>query len=262
MSNRWLYTLISFAIIIVGIGIIHAAAPNPGHTSSQVSFESAIDLGSNDISFSASDSGDIVFKTSTGTEKGRLWSGSAGIYLRAYGAPGGYSMVLYNNGNVGIGSDTTPDAKLDVQGDMIVDSSATIGGNLNVGLNLDVTSDLEAARIGVGGANMDEALELDVNGDIGANYYCDQNGANCKTAASLITTANTNYVRNVEIVSLDYQACSSGITISCPSGKKIIGGGCQLFSGVWQKSYPFTDGSAWFCKISGDCSGYAICANY
>ena len=40
--------------------------------------------------------------------------------------------TLYTTGNVGIGSDTTPDYNLDVQGTFRADSTASIGGDLTV----------------------------------------------------------------------------------------------------------------------------------
>ena len=47
----------------------------------------------------------------------------------------------------------------------------------NVGIGTNVTSD--------GTANGGQALKLDVEGAIGASTYCDENGENCQTAASL-----------------------------------------------------------------------------
>src|SRR3989344_5580457 len=40
-------------------------------------------------------------------------------------------------------------------------------------------------KVGFGDSTPDGTLKLDVEGKVGATEYCDQNGANCKTIASL-----------------------------------------------------------------------------
>lgn len=65
-------------------------------------------------------------------------------------------------------------------------------------------------------------------------------------------------VRNVEVI---YDAKTF---VECPTGKKLIGGGCECISGTLVKSRPGYDES-WSCGCSpheDSPAAYAICANY
>ncbi len=75
-----------------------------------------------------------------------------------------------------------------------LDSSGNRGGYFgfgNGGTRLDLrledanTLYVSGGGIGIGDSTLDGGLELDVNGQIGADNYCDSNGANCFTAAGV-----------------------------------------------------------------------------
>lgn len=96
-----------------------------------------------------------------------------------------------------------------------------------------------------------------IKGTTGSGWEC----------SNIITSISTTYVRNVEVTSETYSTCGTGHTITCPSDKKIISGGCYIASGdSIRGSYPIST-TGWYC-ISADsssiasCTVYAICANY
>lgn len=144
ISNRWLYTLISFGIVLITAGVVYAAAPNPGHTSSDISFEGDIDLGINNLYFSSSDPGDIVFATSSQVEQARIYSLSDNLYLRAN--DGGYHLSLYDDGdaslagNLAVGSTSNPSSyRLDVSGTTRLNGNVAITGSSSMGDDVHVT---------------------------------------------------------------------------------------------------------------------------
>ncbi len=49
---------------------------------------------------------------------------------------------------------------------------------------------------------------------------------------------------------------------ACPTGKRVIGGGCVCVPNEVMNSRPFDDGSGWFCQCNGDdVEAKAICVN-
>jgi len=114
-------------------------------------------------------------------------SGSSAALYFTNGLAQARWMVLDASGNLGIGSDTTPDAKLDVQGTLQVDGAATFSstgsftGNLSTNGNLTAGNDASdtvyaPGTVGIGVA-ADSNLKLKITGEnnksvsqINANY--------------------------------------------------------------------------------------------
>ncbi|OGD67325.1 hypothetical protein A2442_00990 [Candidatus Campbellbacteria bacterium RIFOXYC2_FULL_35_25] len=61
------------------------------------------------------------------------------------------------------------------------------GGNTNWNNYLTIESD---GQVGIGDFTPDAGLKLDVEGKVGATEYCDQNGLNCVSAASIATCSS------------------------------------------------------------------------
>lgn len=69
-----------------------------------------------------------------------------------------------------------------------------VNGDGNVGINTTSPSD--------GTVNGGQALKLDVEGAVGATHYCDENGENCQTAASL-AAGNAGTAMAFKVTSVD-----------------------------------------------------------
>lgn len=133
-----------------GSGLVASSITDDGttvSTTSAVSVSNRITTRSgtaSDGTLSFTASGDIAYIQAS--EDGT--SGSSAALYFTNGLAQARWMVLDASGNLGIGSDTTPDAKLDVQGTLQVDGAATFSstgsftGNLSTNGTLDVNSNL------------------------------------------------------------------------------------------------------------------------
>lgn len=90
----------------------------------------------------------------------------------------------------------------------------------------------------------------------------------CKTPS----TSSSSGISNVEVVNQNLDGCSGGtVTASCPSGKKLISGGCGVTgtgSLILKSTLPTTQNNGWFCYYTGTpssggtCYARAVCGNY
>ena len=175
-------------------------------------------------------------------------------------------MVIDENGNVGIGTDTPADA-LDVQGSIRASGHIYVAGKIRGNTDWDDFLDIEqnkfsiadgSARnphyftfenrgsgdlgllipdgnVGIGDSSPDGTLKLDVEGKVGATEYCDENGANCVAAAALggaselndLSDAYTDYATDNNIIVGD----GAGVSVAAGAQNNTIFGQ-NAFAGV------------------------------
>ncbi len=80
---------------------------------------------SNDGTFRTETENRVWMKPNDSSGWMQTWMATSGWKIKDN--EGNNSVIINDNGNVGIGDDTTPDAKLDVQGDLMVDGSIMNG---------------------------------------------------------------------------------------------------------------------------------------
>jgi hypothetical protein len=208
------------------------------------------------------------------------------IYIRA--GDSGYTNYFNTGGTFGTGSvslgyggtalitsyDSNEDITIDPRdsGDIIMQGKVGIGttspGSWDLYVNGQeyVSSHLRTGSYALIGTSIRSSdLMLDVGGKVGATYYCDQSGGNCKTIAQLASIPS-NYVRDVEFVSVVHGSGSSGGAY-CSGGKRPIGGGCSgntiAYDQTLISSVPLPT-QGWWCKYTkppdNGFTVYAICA--
>ena len=107
LTNRWLYTLIAIGILaIVGVGVYAIDTSQAWHSTDQIE-------GLGTLATKDSVSWTEISNRPAGLDDGDDVGGSSSLWT-----PSG-SNIYYNDGNIGIGT-TTPGAKLDISGDIIL----------------------------------------------------------------------------------------------------------------------------------------------
>jgi len=100
-------------------------------------------------------------------------------------------------------------------------------------------------------------LKLDVEGRIGATEYCDSDGLNCVSAQSLMPAFECQLVAATSAVG------SNQVTVNCPDGTTVVGGGCSTIPGPNAGLFvSWPAGNGWTCTEdppSTDVSVRAIC---
>ena len=126
-----------------------------------------------------------------------------------------------------------------------------------------------SGNVGIGDSTPDGTLRLDVEGRVGATEYCDQNGANCKSPSSILTSIPSNYVRNVEVVNTVHNPPARYGGAYCTAGRKPIGGGCSgntiAYDQTLISSAPLIN-QGWWCVYNRPPDNgfgvFVICADY
>ncbi len=166
---------------------------------------------------------------------------------------GGNPAMFINNGdgNVGIGT-TSPIGGLHVKKEPF-----TFGGTLSLeGSTHSYVSFFpqgavagRKAWLGFGGPGTNE---LSIWNEAGGNI-------NLITSGDVVINATLDI--GYEIVSFrDTSDRFAGAV--CPTGKRVIGGGCECIPNEIINSQPFANGGGWFCQCPGDdVTAIAICAN-
>jgi len=142
--NKKRHLAIVAALLILFAGIfVFAVAPNPGHTASQLDLAPIYISGSNVGIGTASPQATLDIQSGTGyelrfsgTAGGNIYSPGQDLYFLAgptkalrFGSNGANDQMILTNGNVGIGT-TSPQAKLDVAGDAIIQGTVRVRDNL------------------------------------------------------------------------------------------------------------------------------------
>ena len=224
----------------------------------------------------APDDYDTVWKTFTvgtmvyGENDGRFLIGDMGTDTA--GAPA-ERLVIDNEGDVGIGT-SSPNAKLHVEGGTDVQPGQ--GGYLVLGPTSDANLSMDVNEIMARNNGAVSKLHLNAEGGdvvIGANGDSKLGVGTSEPWLPLHVEGNAFVNGDVLVsgkVDIGYELVESASpssvrqwSVSCPSGKKVLGGGC--WSHVQgDLSYPMSDGSGWECWAANDTGGiraYAICAD-
>ena len=174
----------------------------------------------------------------------------------------GNNIFYSNTGNVGIGT-TDPVTKLDVNGDVTLSGPVYVGTNpiyfgspsasywiQNLGWNVGMGYNHNRAHI----FRLDgtEAVRISGGGNVGIGTA---------DPSERLDLGGGNIAMGYEIVS--NTVSSFGATVTCPVGKKVIGGGCNSdnANAHLYQSFPWNNG--WSCSIQmvTTLTAYAICAN-
>lgn len=154
-------------------------------------------------------SGNLIIATPTGANPASIYGIMNGGSINFQTSPGGNAgltsrLFIANNGNIGIGNNTTPGATLDITGTASISSTLTMNGAIQpangpltfnykngansyaAGITLTTTG-----NVGIGSTNPNQAL--DVNGDIKVtgNDIMDSGNTSRITLGSATTLTNT-----------------------------------------------------------------------
>jgi hypothetical protein len=177
-------------------------------------------------------------------------------------------LTVTSSNNVGIGM--IPGTKLDINGDMQTNGAFFLKRNMDQIQFIANSTDRWFLMSKVAPTGDNKALGLYTpdtsgSGSSGFKWYINENG-------DQYVTRNSNVAGNVsmgyEILSVDCGPTCVQTTVSCSSGKKLLGGGCYLTAGGTTLTASFPGGlngyaaDMWFCRSAAatTITAYAICA--